>query len=118
MRRAPGVLLPIEEAILGAGLRLRREGADDFHGFAMAKQLSTLGDTRKLTAHGTLYKALDRLERAGLLESRWEDPEAAAAEGRPRRRLYSVTGAGVTAFTTAATARQSTAPANPKLATP
>jgi DNA-binding PadR family transcriptional regulator len=49
---------------------------------------------RGLTAHGTLYKALDRMERMGLLESRWEDPEVAAAQGRPRRRLYRVTGQG------------------------
>jgi hypothetical protein len=29
-----------------------------------------------------------------LLESRWEDPDAAAAEARPRRRLYHITTAG------------------------
>ena len=33
-------------------------------------------------------------QRAGLLESRWEDPDIAAADGRPRRRLYHVTGLG------------------------
>ncbi|MDQ3894944.1 MAG: PadR family transcriptional regulator [Actinomycetota bacterium] len=48
---------------------------------------------RSLTAHGTLYKALGRLEESGLLTSRWEDA-AAAAEGRPRRRLYELTGEG------------------------
>jgi putative transposase len=37
---------------------------------------------------------LQRLEAAGLLTSRWEDPDAATAEGRPRRRLYEVTGTG------------------------
>jgi PadR family transcriptional regulator, regulatory protein PadR len=41
-----------------------------------------------------LYKALQRLEEAGLLASQWEDPDIAVAEGRPRRRLYEVTGAG------------------------
>jgi DNA-binding PadR family transcriptional regulator len=49
---------------------------------------------RLLTAHGTLYKALDRMQRAGLLESEWEDPLIAAREGRPRRRLYRVTAVG------------------------
>jgi DNA-binding PadR family transcriptional regulator len=47
--------------------------------------------SRALTAHGTLYKALGRLEERGLLTSVWED---AAAEGRPRRRLYELTGEG------------------------
>jgi DNA-binding PadR family transcriptional regulator len=49
--------------------------------------------SRSLTAHGTLYKALSRLEEFGLLTSRWEDA-AAAVEGRPRRRLYELTGEG------------------------
>ena len=48
--------------------------------------------SRALTGHGTLYKALGRLEAFGLLSSRWE--AAAAAEGRPRRRLYELTGEG------------------------
>jgi len=50
------------------------------------------------TAHGTLYKALGRMEDAGLLESHWEDPDVAVAEGRPRRRLYRVTPLGANAF--------------------
>ena len=43
---------------------------------------------------GTIYPALARLERAGWLASRWEtvDPHAA---GRPRRRLYELTGTGI-----------------------
>jgi DNA-binding PadR family transcriptional regulator len=39
-----------------------------------------------------LYKALGRLEEFGLLTSRWED--AAAVDGRPRRRLYALTATG------------------------
>ena len=49
--------------------------------------------SRPLTSHGTLYKALARLEEFGLLTSAWEDA-ATAAEGRPRRRLYELTGEG------------------------
>jgi PadR family transcriptional regulator PadR len=97
MRRKPGVLLPLEESILATACRLRHEGSEEFHGFGMAKQLADHGDTRKLTSHGTLYKVLDRLEVDGFLESRWEDPETATAEGRPRRRLYSLTGVGAEA---------------------
>jgi PadR family transcriptional regulator, regulatory protein PadR len=42
---------------------------------------------------GTLYPLLLRLEEAGWLKSEWEtiDP---AEEGRPRRRYYTITGAG------------------------
>jgi DNA-binding PadR family transcriptional regulator len=43
---------------------------------------------------GTVYPALRRLERAGLLKSRWEDESTAHAEGRPRRRTYALTDEG------------------------
>jgi PadR family transcriptional regulator len=93
MRRRPGTLLPIEAAILDAALQLRHAGEAQFHGFRIAKHLAEGEGASRLTAHGTLYKALGRLEVAGLLTSVWEDPAAAAEEGRPRRRLYAVTGA-------------------------
>lgn len=93
-RRKPGTLLPLEVDVLTAGLALRRRGAGRFHGFELARAIADAGAARKLTAHGTLYKALGRLEDRGLLVSVWEDPTVAAAEGRPRRRLYEVTGAG------------------------
>jgi len=51
-------------------------------------------DARLLTSHGTLYRALDRLENAGLLTSRWEDPAIAGEESRPRRRFYQMTTKG------------------------
>ena len=116
MRRRPGVLIPLEEAILAAALRLQRQGTSEFHGFAVAKHLTTHGDTRKLTGHGTLYKALDRLETAGLLESHWEDPTVAAADHRPRRRLYTITGAGAAALASSVAHRQVPASANPRVA--
>ena len=43
---------------------------------------------------GTVYPALRRLEKAGLLGSGWEDEEEAFAAGRPRRRTYRLTSAG------------------------
>ena len=98
MRRKPGRLVGVEIALLAAGVVLHAEGTVEFHGYALAKEMQELGEARKLTAHGTLYKALDRVESAGLLESRWEDPEVGAAESRPRRRLYRVTAAGATAL--------------------
>ncbi|QLG13387.1 PadR family transcriptional regulator (plasmid) [Deinococcus sp. D7000] len=43
---------------------------------------------------GTLYPALIRLETEGLVTSTWEDIDPSAA-GRPRRRLYQLTGPGI-----------------------
>lgn len=88
------MILPIEAAILATAVDLATNGIDEFHGFELAKQLRGDDDERKLTAHGTLYKALTRMEKAGLLVSAWEDPAIAADEGRPRRRLYSITSEG------------------------
>jgi DNA-binding PadR family transcriptional regulator len=91
-RRKPGTLLPLETEILEAALSMLRSGQATFHGFGLAQTMREQTGSRSLTGHGTLYKALSRLEDFGLLSSRWED--AAAAEGRPRRRLYDLTGQG------------------------
>ncbi|MCU1589445.1 MAG: hypothetical protein JWP11_701 [Frankiales bacterium] len=82
------MLLPLEEAILGIGLRRLRDGEPEFYGFAIATDLGQ-ADGRRLTAHGTLYKVLERLERDGLLTSRWEGSDE-VEQSRPRRRLYQV----------------------------
>jgi PadR family transcriptional regulator, regulatory protein PadR len=52
-----------------------------------------IGRATKLSS-GTLYPILLRLEEAGWLKSHWEaeDPHEL---GRPRRRLYQVTGVGM-----------------------
>jgi DNA-binding PadR family transcriptional regulator len=92
-RRKPGTLLPLETEILEVALSMLRAGHATFHGFGLAQTMREHSGSRSLTAHGTLYKALSRLEEFGLLTSRWEDA-AAAAEGRPRRRLYELTGEG------------------------
>ena len=91
-RRKPGTLLPLEGEILEAALSLQRAGHPTFHGFGLAHSMREQRRSRSLTAHGTLYKALGRLEEFGLLASQWED--ASAAVGRPRRRLYELTGEG------------------------
>jgi PadR family transcriptional regulator PadR len=92
-RRKPGALLPLEVAVLDAALSMQRTGDVPFHGFGLAR---TLGDDAGagLIGHGTLYKALARLEDMGLLISHWEqDPP----HGRPRRRQYELTAAGTEA---------------------
>ncbi len=45
---------------------------------------------------GTVYPALSRLERDGLVSSAWEDAVLARADGRPPRRYYRVTPDGLT----------------------
>ena len=94
MRRKPGSLVPLEIAICTAAANLQRGGTDEFHGYEMAKTLGDAADTRLLTAYGTLYRALGRLEKMGLVKSRWEDPEVPARENRPGRRLYTLTALG------------------------
>lgn len=41
----------------------------------------------------TIYAAMTRMERAGMLRAYWEDVDPSDV-GRPRRRLYELTGAG------------------------
>lgn len=109
MRRKPGVLLPIEEAILRAAIRLWRTGSAEFHGYEIARHVAEESERRtSLTAYGTLYRALFRLEGMGLLASRQEDPQIAARENRPGRRLYLLTGEGVDAAHAAAQSAEST----------
>jgi DNA-binding PadR family transcriptional regulator len=43
---------------------------------------------------GTVYPALRRLEKAGLLRSGWESAADAYAQGRPRRRTHTLTESG------------------------
>lgn len=96
MRRKPGSLVPLELSICEAAVALHRTGVGEFHGYLIAKELAEAADVKLLTAYGTLYRALGRLEKMGILESRWEDPEIPARENRPGRRLYRITAAGET----------------------
>ena len=96
MRRRPDTVLPIELSILNAGMERLGRGTPEFYGYLIAREIQDGEGARLLTAHGSLYRALNRMEKAGLLLSRWEDPQVAAQEDRPRRRFYRVTGAGET----------------------
>ena len=91
MRRKAESLIPLEVSIIEAALALQKRGTTAFHGYSLAKMVKTNSDRQLLTAHGTLYRALHRLERAGIIESFWEDPGQAEKESRPRRRLYRLT---------------------------
>jgi len=71
---------PLVLAILAEG---------DSYGYAILQRVRELSGGSLEWTDGMLYPVLHRLERAGLVESRWEKAET----GR-RRRYYSVTRAG------------------------
>lgn len=60
---------------------------------------------------GTVYPALSRLERDGLVKSAWENERDAHADGRPARRYYRLTAPGVKALSEAAAYYRSMLPA-------
>ena len=101
-RRRLHSLTPIELQILSAAVAFAASSEPEFHGFAAAKAIEEAGGTRRLTATGTLYRVLHRLQAFGLLTSRWEDPALAMEEGRPLRKFYRLTAAGEAAFGRAA----------------
>src|SRR5437762_11266713 len=110
MRRKPGQLLPLEAAICVCAAKLYRHGTTEFHGYEIAKRLGDESQRRLLTAYGTLYRALGRMEAMGLFESHWEDPRVPARENRPGRRLYVLTAAGHAAAEEARKAAREQAP--------
>ena len=60
---------------------------------------------------GTVYPALSRLERDGLVKSAWENEHEAHADGRPARRYYKLTAPGVKALAEATSYYRSMLPA-------
>lgn len=58
------------------------------HGYALSQRLAARSGGELTVPEGSLYPALQRLERLGLVTSSW-----ASAEGR-RRRVYSLSRAG------------------------
>ena len=60
---------------------------------------------------GTVYPALSRLERDGLVKSAWENEQDAHADGRPARRYYKLTAPGVKALAEASSYYRALLPA-------
>ena len=85
MRRKQNTLIPIENSIIEVASKLQRQGINEFYGFQIAKDIKG-ENTHHLTSNGTLYRALRRLERFGIIKSRWE--KLLAESHRPPRRLY------------------------------
>jgi PadR family transcriptional regulator, regulatory protein PadR len=69
-------------------LLLSAVSAEPAHGYRVIERLRDRSGGAFDLREGTVYPALHRLERAGLLESRWED------EAPRRRRVYSLTSHG------------------------
>jgi DNA-binding PadR family transcriptional regulator len=72
---------PLVLAILAEG---------DSYGYAILRRVRELSGGELDWTDGMLYPVLHRLERSGLVESRWE-----AAESGRRRKYYRVTDAGL-----------------------
>jgi DNA-binding PadR family transcriptional regulator len=79
----PEVLKGNVDALLLAAVR---DG--EAHGYGIVETVRTRSEGAFHLAEGTVYPALYRLERQGLLESRWQE-----VAGR-RRRLYRLTARG------------------------
>src|SRR5436190_12085763 len=62
------------------------------HGFEVLRRLTDAGSGALRLREGSLYPALYRLEKGGLIASEWED-ESAPRRG-PRRRVYRLTPRG------------------------
>lgn len=101
MRRRQGNLLYFEQAILDVAkwCRENSDGDGQFYAaqpsfrFKLALKLADRDGQcvpSDLTKKGTLYRALNRLEKMGYLESQWED-SIPIGESRPRRRYYKLT---------------------------
>jgi DNA-binding PadR family transcriptional regulator len=60
---------------------------EPLHGYAVVEALKQRSSGSFVLPEGTVYPALHRLERAGLLASRW-------SEGARRRRIYRLTARG------------------------
>lgn len=69
-------------AVLGTMLE---DPTDPWYGLELAERVTL--------KTGTVYPVLARLEQAGWLTSHWENVDP-SDEGRPRRRLYELTGQG------------------------
>lgn len=61
----------------------------DLHGYEIAKRIRTMSDSMLSYGEGQLYPALHALEAAGYISAEW-----VGVEGKPPKRVYSLTEAG------------------------
>jgi PadR family transcriptional regulator PadR len=65
---------------------------EEAHGFEVLRRLEQTGCGALKLREGSLYPALYRLEKQGMVKARWEEGES--ARRGPRRRLYRITPKG------------------------
>jgi PadR family transcriptional regulator len=70
------------------GLLLSTLASAPGHGYALIERLAQASDDALSLPEGTVYPALHRLERDGLIASRW------SSDSGRRRRVYSLTAKG------------------------
>jgi hypothetical protein len=85
--------MPSKVRLSHQGLRILRAFLDAFSEDVRAELAGAELMRLARVSSGTLYPILLRFEKAGLLESRWEE-EPPESLGRPRRRFYRMTHAG------------------------
>lgn len=100
------VLIDVDIVYIGSGVQIMTQylgefeqlvllailqAGDDAYALAIIKQLDARANRR--VDRGTLYKTLDRLEAKGLVN--WTVEEATPDRGGHRRRLFTVTAAGI-----------------------
>jgi PadR family transcriptional regulator PadR len=84
--------------MLASNIAVSYGAAAILHAIASGRQFGfDIMEATGLTS-GTVYPALERLEARGYLRSKWEDEATAHREGRPARRYFALTAAGVTAL--------------------
>ena len=63
------------------------------YGYEITKEISRLTNHEILLKEGSLYPALHKLEKEGLVESYWQQQE----QGKPNRKYYIITENGIKA---------------------
>jgi PadR family transcriptional regulator, regulatory protein PadR len=86
-------IMPPNIRLSHQGLRVLRAFLDALNEDVRAEMAGAELMRLARVSSGTLYPILLRFEKAGLLESRWEE-ETPQSLGRPRRRFYRMTQAG------------------------
>jgi PadR family transcriptional regulator, regulatory protein PadR len=66
------------------------------HPYRLARDVEERNGNRTVSL-GALYKALHRFENRGYVQSHWEDVDPSVV-GRPKRRIYKITGVGEAAL--------------------
>ena len=83
-------MAPLKSLSIAALTVLHAVASGVHHGFDIIDETGLPG--------GTVYPALSRMERDGLLRSEWQPVEEARAARRPPRRYYRITPDGVRAL--------------------